>query len=811
MVGNTSVTLPAALVPALEPGDDVAVSFPDYTPPATRVDYHVNVAFITEAAPQRWLYEKSGAYDRLFRNARRHAPVAAGGPQLRFRYGDGYYRGIPIFFIVPEDAKTRGMDGVRDYVDAHPTDFKDMSQSANAAVDRYSWFSDFLQSVAQGSIDPYASRRRIEDVAASLGAPSGAINGCYVQGGSQADVANCVQTTLAGTQYQSNIEAPTQAQFFGGLAGAGSPLALATYLLPLLDIWKIFVHTGHQEYEYLPTTLDLPVAPAPAGKRGQLLMGLKVPTLRPPAAYSSVLFFTIGDPQAAQTAPVVVNDGADTGMCARSERTLMPLHLTRTSRYVHDTALVITPDGKPGRTIAIDPRSGDAPVVNRSAFDDGSDAGYTVRLAGRFGFTPIAAADRISARIAIPRSTTWSLAPAPNRPPVAGGSLDVIATSAAAPCLSSADLQIGSAPPIPLEAKRLDARRIALHASLQNVPPGSAQIRFYQDDPVHATQIASASPIAIAPKPAEVDRASVPTANLGDPLIALRGTGFENVSGVRLGGGTYTKIAGSSADLACFRGPPIGGGYLEMGQSVSAQLLLQNGSPGDVFVLKLGPKRPALLPASVAAGGATHFSTTPLEVMLTSAAGTGFPARREIRVRRAPAGSASPCEDPGAAPAFGVVPDADTHEATASTLAVILRPAQELGDRAFGVLQLQLVDMAAKVASAWVDVPGTFVRAPDVSRIECPADPALPCTLLGTGLTAVDGVADASGRFVPPDFACRSDDKKLSCLAVPHLPHYTLRLEDSQTTLSVPDSAITASNGNAKPAPTPSVPSPGPS
>jgi len=59
--------------------------FTDYMRPAARVNYHVNVAFITEAPPQHWLFEKSGPWDALFpehqsrpagRNARRPVPAA---------------------------------------------------------------------------------------------------------------------------------------------------------------------------------------------------------------------------------------------------------------------------------------------------------------------------------------------------------------------------------------------------------------------------------------------------------------------------------------------------------------------------------------------------------------------------------------------------------------------------------------------------------------------------------------------------------------------------------------------------------------
>ena len=130
------VTLPAAAVPSLRLGDEIAVSFPNYTRPSANLNYHVNVAFVTEVAPQRWLYPRSGPGDRLFSTGRPRGGRAAAPASMRFVYGTGTNRGIP--FIVPEDAKTRGMDGGRDYVAAHPTNFKNMSESANDAVDRYS-------------------------------------------------------------------------------------------------------------------------------------------------------------------------------------------------------------------------------------------------------------------------------------------------------------------------------------------------------------------------------------------------------------------------------------------------------------------------------------------------------------------------------------------------------------------------------------------------------------------------------------------------------------------------------------------------
>ena len=106
-----------------------------------------------------------------------------------------------------------------------------------------------------------------------------------------------------------------------------------------------------------------------------------------------------------------------------------------------------------------------------------------------------------------------------------------------------------------------------------------------------------------------------------------------------------------------------------------------------------------------------------------------------------------------------IVPLEATHEVTGSELDLTLRAGETLGDRAFGTVQVQLVDADAKLASAWESLPGNFVRAPTISRIDCPVAPAEPCTLLGTNLNAIDGVADADGHFVPPDPGCTTAAK----------------------------------------------------
>jgi hypothetical protein len=786
-IGGASVTLPAALVPALEPGDVVDVDFPDYRRPPSSVNYHVNVAFITETARQHWYFEHSSAADRLFHNGKapKKGAVAASG-HLHFVYGSGAFRGIPIFFIIPEDARTRGVDGVRDYVGAHPTDFVDMSQSTNAAVDQYSFMHDFLASLGSGSIDPATSRNRIETIAQSLGVSPATIDACYAAGGTQADIDNCMQQAVNAEVYQTDFTAPTQGQFLGGVAGAALPANLAPYITSLLTVWTLFVHTGHLEYEYLPTTVTL--ADGSTVRHDELLMGPKVPTVRPPAAASDVLFFTIGDPQATEHAPVVVNDAAANGVCERTDRFSVPLHFDHTSRYVHETSLLVTPDGRAPYAIALDPRSLDAPVVAAGRFSGSSDNGYTVALTGRFGFDPVVQPARVAMRIAFPSSGPWTIAALAHHVPVAGESLDVIASSAAAPCLSHAEMQIGSAPPVPLTATPLDDRRVELRASLAGVPAGPAEIRLYEDDPRAGREIVSTSALAIAPPPPQVNVTSA-VASLGDAFLALAGTRFDALRGVLVNGAMYTKEASSTATAACFDGPPLAGATLAPGATLTAQLVTANGDPGEVFPLTLAARRPALAPPELAgAAPSVHLSTTTLP-LLVQTDGAALPREVSVRLRHIDGDALSPCVALRPDPAAVTLPAADVQVRSSTALAVELR-ADVLHDLAFGRLQLQLVDGATGIGSPWQSIPGTFARAPDVTQIACPAGADQPCRLYGTELDAIDGVEASSGAFVAPDLDCPPSDKGVACVAIPHVAHVTVRLVDGDVTDTLPDALI---------------------
>ena len=215
-----------------------------------------------------------------------------------------------------------------------------------------------------------------------------------------------------------------------------------------------------------------------------------------------------------------------------------------------------------------------------------------------------------------------------------------------------------------------------------------------------------------------------------------------------------------------------------------------DGSPGEIFVLHVSPARPALEALQVlsAQTPTVRLATEPLGVVIASAGGA-LPREPEVRIRRA-VPDESPCDESAPDALAESVADADVYRRSPSQILATLRPEQELGDRAFGSLQIRIVDGKTKAASSWMNLPGTFARAPIIDGVLCPKDTASPCTLVGTELGAIDAVRDAAGDFVPPGTACTTEVKGAQCRTLPHLNHFVLRLTDTQGTISVPDASI---------------------
>ena len=589
-------------------------------------------------------------------------------------------------------------------------------------------------------------QQRIAAVAASLGADPTAVNDCYTEYTVAAQIQSCVSGQLNALAYQTNFSAPTEGQFFGGLLGAATPARFASYLAPLLTVWQLFVAHGHQEYEYLPTTLSLADRRDPSSAAVQVVAGEKVPTLRPPAAQSSVVFFSIGEQNGSQP-PRVVNDASAPAICAREPRLELPLHLNQTSRYLNRTALIVTATGGATRRIPVDPSDVDAPILDRSAIDDGHDVGYRVSLSGQYGFDALAQPVQPSLYVAVPRAAPWQIAAAPHRVVAAGGTLDLVAAGAAAPCVSNAELQVGGTRLLPVQTTLVDPTHVALHASLAGVPPGDAVLRLYQSDPGSGRPVESDEAVAIAPPPAHIaDEA--PLVHVGDTAIALSGSGFDRIRALRVGDDTWRKVASAStAAEACFSGSPVAL-HAEPGAELTATLVRNDGSTGQAFAIAVGPPRPDIASVTASSDSATHLSTDILRVVLKSA--NPLPANPVVLVRRAPA-HPQPCSS---ATGSATVAADRVHVLDATSLEAYVQADALLHDEAFGALQIALSNPPAQAASDWMAVPGSFVRAPLISDIDCSAAATATCRLVGSDLLTIAGVVMPNGSLQPPDLRC---------------------------------------------------------
>ena len=379
------------------------------------------------------------------------------------------------------------------------------------------------------------------------------------------------------------------------------------------------------------------------------------------------------------------------------------MHLSKTSQYVNATSATLSA-GNAAIHAPIDPRTAAAPTIERSLLHGGQ--AYDVKLSGRFGFAPLARSQETVAHIAVPGSASWKIQTVAYHPAMAGGTLDAIASSEAAPCLSGAELQMAGNTPIPLTIGRLDDRRIELTGSLAAIPAGIAHIHFFQADAAQHRRIADDTTFAVAPAPAQVDAKQGQTAYIGDREIYLTGGGFDGISAMRIGPNVYQKTPTSQADAACFIGAPIGGEQAREGSIVTAELVPSAGGNGEAFALRLGGARPKLDTVATTPVAPVHHASDTLTINLGAQA---LPRRFQVRLRQAPQIS-TPCDALRDDATAVSVPPTDVHRDSSSSANVTFAAGDLLHDDAFGTLQIQIVDTVTKLASDWSDLAGQFTQ-----------------------------------------------------------------------------------------------------
>jgi hypothetical protein len=789
-VTRRGVTLPAALVPYLKIGDVVRIDFHDYKKPRASWNYFINVAFISaEGGKPVWLFPRNGDDDALFSKMGNGPPKRS---SVTFTYGKGGLVGVPIFFIVPEDKRAGGMDGVRAYVENDPNDFIKVAVSSNNAVEEQSWLSGFLNGLQNGSIDPLSGQANVENLAASLGANQSAISACY-NGGSKASVTACLYSSMEQVNSSGNFNATTLSGFLGATAGAGMNVSLPISLAAksMLTVWSWFHNHGREQYEYLPTTLQMQTPNQGDEEGTQLLKTVSVPTIRPYGKISDVLFFTIGGSDAQP--PVVERDGP-AEMCGNTLNVAVPFHLSHTSTYVHDLKLVFTPDDAKGTPVVepLDARLSGDPMLPLQLFEGKSGVAWSVRLHGTYGFDDID--DPLNAPnllFSLPKHAAWNIFDETTSAD-GGSSLDLVADSDAVPCLASVALRQGSGLLAPMQSNPLGSNRVKLHVDFGKnaFVPGPAELVFHQNNPPFLSglpDIVDTQKVLLrgaAPK-VTVD-AQAPVANIGDPAVALNGSHFENVAGVALGGARYMKESGFTSTSACFVGPPISNA-IAPGASITAQLLLnEKPEAGETFPLTIQGARPVIRSVSIQPASPLYLSTDTIKIVVTTDQPIAMP---HLRIRQAN-GTSSDCS--GVSGFAGVaVPDAMLFPVGGNELDAIVQMREVLPKTAYGVLSVQATSDTTKSQSNWATLPGTFARAPWITQILCTAKSEDHCEMNGTDLDVIDGIESAPGTYIRPPYAsCKAQDQHQECITVPRLAHYALQSLDGAAPIAVPDTLI---------------------
>jgi hypothetical protein len=335
-----------------------------------------------------------------------------------------------------------------------------------------------------------------------------------------------------------------------------------------------------------------------------------------------------------------------------------------------------------------------------------------------------------------------------------------------------------------------------LHADFGSTAfvPGNAELIFHQNNPPFLPGLPDITDIQTvriqAKTPTVAVDANAPVAHIGDTAVALSGSHFEKVVGLRLDGTHYEKAPSSSATNACFIGPPVSAA-ITPNAVLSAQFLLDGKSAfGQVFPITIQAPRPTIRSVRIEPLKSVYFSNDAVRIIVNIADGSR-PIRPALRVRQAfaPTSRCAGLLDEQAAR----IPDAAVLPMGESELDATSRMRDVLPKAAYGNLLIQVLDDDTKARSDWTPLPGTFARAPWIDRIRCGAAINQTCALMGTDLGVIGGIPNAAGNDVKPPYApCTADDPHEECIVVPHLAHYVLQSVDTSIPIDVPDALINA-------------------
>jgi hypothetical protein len=531
-------------------------------------------------------------------------------------------------------------------------------------------------------------------------------------------------------------------------SGPGSDLAMeasytpqlsygyySPYIASVLDIARIFDSFRTAQYQYIPALAS------PRGARVALTLNA-APSFHSPM---SVLVTALPAVENAQLPPLHAVDPKAI-YCARKTALVLPVEgapLVFSTGFAHDITMSLT--GADGTTLELpataDPSQGgyivDTGGLKSTALGDTVEAS----LHGYWGF---AAYRGPQFRLMNARQRKWELAAGDDTALVVGRQDTVHLRADSVSCIDAIMVRDPSGKELKAEWKSVKPNEVEIRLPLQDAAPGAVTLL------VNQYGVAEPQPIPLQVF-AEAGRFDGFALHAGDAQGSLQGSRLDEVASlsvknVRFVPGELSSRAGSD-ELPMLAEDPEAAAALKADRQATAKLTLRDGRSMSVATVIEGPRpRVVLLGKNVLPSpdaDDSHIqlidsSQLPQRAALVFSIRTVYPAAfaRDESVDVATA-------DDSSSTTLSLANGGLTLENSQVAVAT-LNPVKAFGPSTFGPLKFRINSKG--VAGDWVPLIN-LVRLPSLTELQCPGTAEVACKLIGNDLYLIDSVSAA------PEFA----------------------------------------------------------
>jgi hypothetical protein len=540
--------------------------------------------------------------------------------------------------------------------------------------------------------------------------------------------ASVTQELTSGAASDLAMQASSAPQLRSGYYGP--------YIGSIMDIARLFDSFHTAQYQYIP-------ALATAHAR-QLSLALNAPpSFQDPKSVLVLALPAIAHAQFPPLRPVTPKEA----YCANKDPLMLPAEgapLAFATDYAHALALRLA--ALNGTSLELpakpDPARGGFLIDTTQLRSAALGGSVRATLEGSWGFDHY---EGPTFQLVAARAQNWSLAAGEDSSIIVGREDTVHLHAASVACIADISLDAGGKK-LKAEWKTLQADQAEVKLSLHDALPGQVTllIRLYGD--AQTQQL----PLQAYAEAGHLDGFAL---HAGDRQGVLHGTRLDEVqelvvNGVQFLPGTLSSSGGHD-ELPMQAAEAPGGAGVQGGGELTARVTLRDGRTLSVPAALEAPRPTAVLigKSSQDASGADSAN-----IHLASQDELPQDARLTFALRVQSPGSFSrndsievATSDGASSAVLGVSNGALTLE-NAKVAVASFEPAHALGSSAFGPLRYRMV--SSGVAGDWQPL-ATLVRLPRLKRIECPPEANASCKLYGVNLFLLQSVS-ADAQFKEP-------------------------------------------------------------